>query len=240
MNNTESLAPAQNGHLLALAFEGKPVRILEREGEPWFVANDVGDLLGLARIKDSVYFLDDDQKCRLSTDQLPGLRADTSLVSESGLYELVFRSTKPEAKRFRRWVTSEVLPQIRKTGSYTGTPSGLSKLETALVDLAREHDARIGELESRMRPGADWQSVSAYLLAHYDLVLGGGRGAYVARRCMEESARRKLPFGEEKVRRGKSTSYRRAYAPEVLQHVVPPIIRGWAAKGKITLKGGEQ
>ena len=84
---------------------------------PWFVAKDVCDVLGIANARDSLASLDDDQKGVATTDTLGG-KQTLAIVYESGLYELIFRSRKPEAKAFRKWVTSEVLPSIRRTGFY--------------------------------------------------------------------------------------------------------------------------
>lgn len=227
MNTTESLVPAQNG-LLGLSFEGQNVRILERNGEPWFVAADLEKPLGIARIADSVYSLDDDQKSRLGVDSFGDLRANSSLVSESGLYELIFRSTKPEAKRLRKWVTSEVLPQIRRTGGY-GSPAaaGLSKLETALVDLAREHDGRIAKLESQMIPGAGWMSIAEYGWQR-GIGLRNGQLSFLAKRCLSETAKRQLPMGED---RSPSGDRRRTFSPEVLECCCP-IIDRWVREGR--------
>lgn len=87
----------------------------------WFVARDVCDILGIANVPDSVGTLDEDERITIgNTDSNPreGIPHQLNAVSESGLYALIFRSRKPEAKSFRKWVTSEVLPSIRKTGSY--------------------------------------------------------------------------------------------------------------------------
>ena len=93
------------------------VRVIERDGEPWFVAKDVCICLSIANSRDAVARLDDDEKDVGKADTLGG-NQDMTLISESGLYTLVMRSNKPDAKVFRKWVTAEVLPSIRKTGCY--------------------------------------------------------------------------------------------------------------------------
>lgn len=107
---------------MSFIFDEAQVRIHQDEkGMLWFVAKDVCDILGIANVPDSVGTLDEDERL-LSV--LPivipakGFPITSTPVSESGLYALIFRSRKPEAKSFRKWVTSEVLPSIRKTGSY--------------------------------------------------------------------------------------------------------------------------
>lgn len=117
------------------------VRGFLHNDEPWFIANDVCAALGLVNTTDALESLDLDEVSVLQTlsnservSEISGLRKDTRIVSESGLYVLVFKSRKPNAKRFRRWVTGEVLPAIRKTGSYgkptqpTFTPSYTEQL----------------------------------------------------------------------------------------------------------------
>ena len=100
------------------------VRVIERDGKPWFVAKDVCECLGLTDISASCLRLDDDEKVVMSRSELPELFSVSSnaptmtLISESGLYALIMRSNKPDAKVFRKWVTSEVLPSIRKTGAF--------------------------------------------------------------------------------------------------------------------------
>ena len=91
------------------------------DGLPWFVAADVCRALGIRNNRDAVENLDEDEKGVANTDT-PGGNQDLLTVSESGLYALIFRSRKPEAVRFRKWVTGEVLPSIRRTGSYTAPP----------------------------------------------------------------------------------------------------------------------
>lgn len=103
-------------------FDGHPIRVVtDDSGEPWFAANEVCECLGFANPHDAVarHVDSDDLGKREVTDGL-GRKQLTNHVNESGMYALIFGSTKAEAKRFKRWVTSEVLPSIRRTGSYTG------------------------------------------------------------------------------------------------------------------------
>lgn len=97
------------------------VRVVEHNGEPWFVAKDVCECLGLENISEALRGLDEDEKITLSNpDGNPraGIPHQMNVVSEPGLYSLILRSRKPEAKAFKRWVVHEVLPAIRKHGIY--------------------------------------------------------------------------------------------------------------------------
>ncbi|QYJ67910.1 BRO-N domain-containing protein [Flavobacterium litorale] len=99
---------------------------IEIEGEAWFVASEVCKLLDIKNTSDAVSRLDDDEKNTIViTDGTSG-NPNKTIISESGLYALIFRSSKPSAKKFRKWITKEVIPSIRKTGSY-----GINRLETA-------------------------------------------------------------------------------------------------------------
>lgn len=99
-------------------------RIIDRDGEPWFVLVDVCRELGIINPSDAASRLDDDEKMTLGvTEGQNGTRGGPrmiTIISESGLYSLVLKSTKPDAKKFKKWITSEVLPSIRKTGGYRG------------------------------------------------------------------------------------------------------------------------
>ncbi|MBD3762438.1 MAG: hypothetical protein IE929_16970 [Rhizorhabdus sp.] len=103
--------------MLSFSFEGTQLRAFEEGEESWFVAQDVCSLLGIVNVSDALLKLDDDEKGLVTSDTLGG-RQQLLIVSESGLYVLIFRSRKQEAKRIRKWVTQEVLPTIRKTGRY--------------------------------------------------------------------------------------------------------------------------
>lgn len=95
---------------------GNDIRVMtDDQGEPWFVAKDVCAILGLSNPRTSLALLDEDEK-GVHTMDTPGGKQELTTVNESGLYSLILRSRKPEAKAFRRWVTSEVLPSIRKHG----------------------------------------------------------------------------------------------------------------------------
>lgn len=93
------------------------VRVIMRCADPWFVAKDACDCLELTNVSKACQTLDEDEKDITKVYTLGGSQ-DMMLISESGLYTLIMRSNKPEAKVFRKWVTSEVLPSIRKTGGY--------------------------------------------------------------------------------------------------------------------------
>lgn len=99
-------------------FNDHAVRVLQIEDAPWFVATDVAESLGYKSPKDAASYLDDDEKGSAIV-RTPGGDQKLTVINESGLYALVLRSRKPEARKFAKWVTSEVLPAIRKTGSYS-------------------------------------------------------------------------------------------------------------------------
>lgn len=107
-----------NNEIQKFDFKGAPLRTLtDKAGEPWFVAKDVCAILEISNPSDALKRLDDDERSRFNL----GRQGETNIVNEAGLYVLVLGSRKPEAHEFKRWVTHEVLPQIRKTGGYIPT-----------------------------------------------------------------------------------------------------------------------
>lgn len=146
-------------------FNGAALRTLTDEaGEPWFVAKDVCTVLDLSNVGQALARLDDDEKSSITlNDGTPG-NPNRAIVSESGLYALVLASRKPEAHEFKRWVTHEVLPQIRKTGGYIPTTDadddmtilakavmiGQRTMEEQKQKIA-EQQTRIVELEPKAR-----------------------------------------------------------------------------------------
>ena len=132
-------ASAQNTSIFN--FNKQSIQIVVKQYEPWFVASDVAKVLGYRNPSDAARLLDDDEKGTHNLRTLGG-EQKVIIVNESGLYALVLKSRKPEAKPFRRWVTSEVLPTIRKTGGYscpiaTITPSQQLRLREAVAKRAQ-------------------------------------------------------------------------------------------------------
>lgn len=103
--------------LQTFVYGDKNVRTVEKNGEPWFVLKDVCEVLGISKYRDVADRLEDDERGPVRVDTLGGAQEMTA-VNESGLYNVILRSDKPEAKPFRKWVTGEVLPSIRKHGAY--------------------------------------------------------------------------------------------------------------------------
>ncbi|WP_404351644.1 phage antirepressor KilAC domain-containing protein [Sutcliffiella horikoshii] len=95
-------------------YEGFEVRTVAKEGQPWFVAKDVCVVLEIKNPTDALKRLDEDERARFNL----GRQGETNIVNEAGLYTLILGSRKPEARQFKRWITHEVLPAIRKTGGY--------------------------------------------------------------------------------------------------------------------------
>jgi anti-repressor protein len=120
-------------NLQTFDFTGQTVRVLiDQNAKEWFLAKDVCDVLEISNSRDTVSRLDNDQKL-VSVVTTSGQKREMTFVSEAGLYELIFTSRKPEARAFKKWVFEEVLPTIRKTGSFqTVKPDALpTHLETA-------------------------------------------------------------------------------------------------------------
>ena len=115
--------------LQVFSFEGKEVRTIQKNGEPWWVLKDICDVLEIGNSRDVTARLDEDEKGVDNIDTLGG-RQELTVISESGLYNVILLSRKPEAKQFKRWVTHEVLPQIRQHGAYLTT----AKMEELMND----------------------------------------------------------------------------------------------------------
>lgn len=126
------------------------VRAVTLEGEPWFVAADVCRALGLGNSSKAVMPLDDDEKGITNSNTLGG-EQKMVIVSEPGLYSLIVRSRKPEAKAFKRWITHEVIPSIRKTGGYIAGQETMDDdqlLANALLVAQRKIAERNKQLEA--------------------------------------------------------------------------------------------
>ena len=113
------------------------VRVVMIDGEPWFVAADVARVLEIQNVRQNLADFDDDEKgvCNIYT---PGGEQSMLVVNEPGLYRLIFASRKPEAKKFQRWVYHEVLPSIRKTGTYSVVSVDPLAIEREKLALERE------------------------------------------------------------------------------------------------------
>jgi prophage antirepressor-like protein len=115
-----------NNKLQVFNYQNNKVRTVERDGEPWFVLKDVCAVIGMSNPTVVADRLDEDERAKLDL----GRQGQSWIINESGLYTVILRSDKPEAKPFRKWVTSEVLPTIRKHGAYM-TPE---TLEAAILN----------------------------------------------------------------------------------------------------------
>lgn len=131
-------------------YQNNKVRTVDMDGEAWFVLKDVCEVLNIADHKVVVRRLDEDEVCQTPLTDSMGRQQSTTIINESGLYHVILRSDKPEAAPFRRWVTNDVLPAIRKTGSYNAPQLTRSQLlATALIaahEELEEKDKQIAEL----------------------------------------------------------------------------------------------
>lgn len=119
-------------NLQQFVFNKQSVRIVSIDGEPWFVATDVCEILEVGNVSQALNRLDDDEKNTIILNDGKRGNPNTAIISESGLYSLTLGSRKPQAKDFKRWVTREVLPTIRKTGKYETFPQVTNAITPAL------------------------------------------------------------------------------------------------------------
>lgn len=152
-------------------FEKRDVRVVMKKDEPWWVAKDVCDVLGYENSRKALAdHIDEDEKGVTKCDT-PGGPQEMNIITESGLYTLIMRSNKPEAKRFRKWVTSEVLPALRKTGSYSIKGDRVSEsmkradamLNNSRVRLAKFIRETVKDIWDYLSPEAK-QTYSAYVV----------------------------------------------------------------------------
>lgn len=145
-------------------YSGAEVRTVRKDGAPWFVLKDVCGVLGMSNSRVVADRLDNDEKGVSQIYTLGGVQ-EMTCISESGLYNVILRSDKPEAKPFRKWVTAEVLPAIRRSGGYIAGQNDLSPAElmAKAIKVAEqtlaERDARISSLQVQnaiMAPKADY------------------------------------------------------------------------------------
>ena len=130
-------------------YKNSPIRIVEKDGEPWFVAKDVCNILEIKNSRDTVYKCLDEDERGVDIIYTPGGNQEMTIVSEAGLYSLILRSRKPEAKAFKRWVTHEVLPSIRKTGAYLSPGMSNEQIKALVTTLEEEVYRRI-QAENRL------------------------------------------------------------------------------------------
>lgn len=128
---------------------------LEKDGQAWFVAADVCKALDIKNSSDAMSRLDDDEKGVGNTDTLGG-RQQVALINESGLYSLIFRSRKESAKRFKKWVTSKVIPSIRQHGGYINGQEALNNEEQAqTLQVVQKEAKRVGMCAIEEREARD-------------------------------------------------------------------------------------
>lgn len=119
MSNGNTISTSNSNNIVAFSFEGADVRVLDQVGEPWWVLSDVCSVLDITNVGNANARLDVDEKDDIRIMDAIGREQETCVINESGLWSLVLTSRKPAAKRFKKWITSEVIPSIRKTGSYS-------------------------------------------------------------------------------------------------------------------------
>lgn len=165
-----------NSQITPYVFDGAEVRVsIGDDGEPWFVASDVCRALGVSDVGQALDRLDHDERggCNVPT---PGGQQQVRVVSEAGLYSLILTSRKPEAKRFKRWVTHEVLPSIRKTGGYGRKLADIDHgvaLVAALNDPATLRQL-LGDYAGRVQALEAGAAAAAPKIEAYDRIVESG------------------------------------------------------------------
>lgn len=146
--------------LIQRAFHGQAVRVItDDNGDPWFVAADIAAILGYSITPAMVRRLDEDEK-GMRPLHTPGGVQQMSVITEAGLYSAILGSGVPGAREFKRWVTHELLPEVRRTGSYAVPQTPEQRIAAALIEasaLLAERDERIAELEP---PARAWTALA--------------------------------------------------------------------------------
>lgn len=167
-----SIVPSgQSNNPLQFVFDECAIRIITDEnGDPLFVAADVCKALAISDVKQAIERLDSDERGRYDVLTGGGIQSSTC-VTEAGLYRLIFTSRKEQSERFKRWIAHDVLPSIRKTGSYAiqkSVPTGIQALRQLIDELEAHQNQldsqgdRITTLEERIQPQYDYFTIIGY------------------------------------------------------------------------------
>lgn len=150
------------------------MRTVTIDDEPWFVGKDVAEALGYSNARDAMSKHVDKEDKGVAKCDTPGGKQDLSIINESGLYALIFGSKLESAKRFKHWVTSEVLPTIRKTGGYQKqlSPAEMMRIQLGMID---DHENRIENLENNMTIDYGQQQVLGETVNHTVISILGGK-----------------------------------------------------------------
>jgi hypothetical protein len=132
-------------------FEEKEIKTIQINNEIYFVGKDICNILELADVSKAISRLDEDEKL-IRTLFLSGQNREVLFINESGLYSLVLTSRKPEAKRFKKWVTSEVIPSIRKTGGYNSNDTKIDRLIELIMQTNSNLTALVNNLAIKHEP----------------------------------------------------------------------------------------
>lgn len=153
-------------------YESNEVRTVMINGDPWFVLKDVCAVLGIVDHKVVVRRLDKDEVCQIPLTDSLGRKQETTIINESGLYTVILRSDKPEAKPFRKWVTGTVLPTIRKTGAYRSNalPDPKASIAEAKLNNSRARLASVWLKLANINPVPEYRQICA---SHASAVLAG-------------------------------------------------------------------
>lgn len=143
-------------------YKRNQVRTVELNNEPWFVLKDVCAVLELGSAHKVADRLDEDERNQIPLTDAIGRKQETTIISESGLYNVILRSDKPEAKPFRKWVTAEVLPSIRKTGGYM-IPQDYPSALRALADAEEQKLKLLAENQRQAQVIADFEPIRQYV-----------------------------------------------------------------------------
>lgn len=197
--------------IVSFNFVAQSVRIVMVDDNPWFVAVDVCSALTIANSRDAVAKLDDDERQVVdfaavgNTDSRENQRVSNfdpkviTIINESGLYSLILTSRKPEAKKFKKWVTSEVLPAIRKTGRYVAAPAqeapelvsgndmrNLSRLVWLMTHQFRSKNAFVQAVWHALRAYAGVPSPQRFQVRHIPVLASEVRRIYSITRALAE------------------------------------------------------
>ena len=145
--NSISASTENCNTLQVFNYEQNEIRTVLIGGEPWFVAVDICAALEIQNAADALNRLDDDERGRFNL----GRQGEANIISESGLYSLVLGSRKPEAKAFKRWITHDVIPSIRRTGAYMPQPMSQLEILRSMIDAQIQSEKRLDRIEAKIR-----------------------------------------------------------------------------------------